>query len=679
LQSITDIEGQVETGRTSSVKPLPSAGVSAAYAMGLPASVSAVLHGSGQPLDPTTRAWMESRFGYDFKPVRVHYDARAASSAQAVNAAAYTVGRDIVFGAGRYAPTTAAGLGLLAHELAHTIQQRPSKRDVPALSSGSSAERAANRAAQSVMNGQTIVLSSTTGVGMARQPVTESIEQRATHPLLQEIATVTHHLRSLRGLSEAERRSIAQYLQELLAEFKKDFVGPLSPPDARIIDEAQKEVWANPSDLWLKVNADFTKLMVEIARINQMYPTPTRKAWNESILKQAARVGAPGERSEAEIKELERSAENSRRTFQERSDEAQDQWIEVIDQYFVESERLVELGDPEILDAIAILDREFNATMKRVVFVGDFLVPEDLAHLKYMLENKTHIAQAERQYLQEKEQIERQIEQFERESKVEEPGVASMVWSVVGWESGGEFAADVALTVLTGGVGKVARILGKGAKAVRRAKALQRLAKLRRARRLQRLGKGIETLLGAADKVLLGVADDVRSYMDFVKKNWRPIAGKIATDLTGRTVAGNLESVGATALGRINKEFIASTVESQFRMDKKEEAEVLKMARIAFVLGQPGLGRRALRRYFILNFKRRLLTNVIYYMLGRVARGQVPTKKTLADIATATGAEMGQDFVMNLGAPALLEKPVEAARKSLQQKMHKWIEDSSGW
>lgn len=67
---------------------------------------------------------MESRFGHDFGLVRVHTDARAAASARAVHASAYTVGRDVVFGAGQFAPGTAAGRNLLAHELTHTLQNQ---------------------------------------------------------------------------------------------------------------------------------------------------------------------------------------------------------------------------------------------------------------------------------------------------------------------------------------------------------------------------------------------------------------------------------------------------------------------------------------------------------------------------------------------------------------------------
>jgi len=88
-----------------------------------PAIVNEVLRSPGTPLDPATRSFMEPRFGHDFSQVSIHADARGAESAQAVNALAYTVGRDIVFGAGQYAPRSSAGLRTLAHELAHVVQQ----------------------------------------------------------------------------------------------------------------------------------------------------------------------------------------------------------------------------------------------------------------------------------------------------------------------------------------------------------------------------------------------------------------------------------------------------------------------------------------------------------------------------------------------------------------------------
>jgi hypothetical protein len=88
-------------------------------------TVRTALSSSGLGLDRDTRRFMESRFGYDFGRVQIHTDAAAARSALGLNARAYTLGRDIVFAPGQYAPGTHAGRHLLAHELAHVVQQSP--------------------------------------------------------------------------------------------------------------------------------------------------------------------------------------------------------------------------------------------------------------------------------------------------------------------------------------------------------------------------------------------------------------------------------------------------------------------------------------------------------------------------------------------------------------------------
>jgi hypothetical protein len=88
-----------------------------------PPIVHTVLNTPGEPLSPSTRAFFEQRFRFDFSSVRVHADARAAESARAVAANAYTVGNHLVFAKGRYAPHASEGRRLLAHELAHTVQQ----------------------------------------------------------------------------------------------------------------------------------------------------------------------------------------------------------------------------------------------------------------------------------------------------------------------------------------------------------------------------------------------------------------------------------------------------------------------------------------------------------------------------------------------------------------------------
>ncbi len=87
-----------------------------------PASVHAVLRSQGQPLDVSTRAYFEPRFGQEFADVRVHTGMAAARSAREVSAHAYTVGQNIVFAAGRFAPATQTGRRLIAHELTHVVQ-----------------------------------------------------------------------------------------------------------------------------------------------------------------------------------------------------------------------------------------------------------------------------------------------------------------------------------------------------------------------------------------------------------------------------------------------------------------------------------------------------------------------------------------------------------------------------
>ena len=88
-----------------------------------PQVVHEVLGSPGQPLDGAAREFFEPRFGHDFSRIRVHTDARAAESARAVGARAYTVGRQIVFGSGQYGSTAGEHARLMAHELAHVVQQ----------------------------------------------------------------------------------------------------------------------------------------------------------------------------------------------------------------------------------------------------------------------------------------------------------------------------------------------------------------------------------------------------------------------------------------------------------------------------------------------------------------------------------------------------------------------------
>jgi Domain of unknown function (DUF4157) len=102
--------------RPSARADTPAAGVDSGV-------VAPALRTGGRPLEPAARSFFEARLGADFSDVRIHADSTAAHSADSLNAHAYAVGRHVVFGAGEYRPDSAQGRRLLAHELAHVVQQ----------------------------------------------------------------------------------------------------------------------------------------------------------------------------------------------------------------------------------------------------------------------------------------------------------------------------------------------------------------------------------------------------------------------------------------------------------------------------------------------------------------------------------------------------------------------------
>jgi hypothetical protein len=146
---------------------------------GVPPIVHEVLRSPGQPLESQTRAFMEPRFGHNFSSVRVHTDSKAAESARAVNASAYTVGPHIAFAGSQYAPATARGQRLIAHELAHSIQQASATNENSTLELGQptdSRESEADTAASQILSGQSPVSVSGTTAGahvIQRQPAGE--------------------------------------------------------------------------------------------------------------------------------------------------------------------------------------------------------------------------------------------------------------------------------------------------------------------------------------------------------------------------------------------------------------------------------------------------------------------------------------------------------------------------
>jgi outer membrane protein OmpA-like peptidoglycan-associated protein len=122
----------------------------------MPAATQQVLNSSAAPLDTKTRAFFEPRFGHDFSGVRVHSDAEAAASARAMRANAYTVGQHIAFDTGKYQPGSREGQKLIAHELAHTVQQKDAAAGSGRLSLGEQTDQSeteAHTAAESIHQG----------------------------------------------------------------------------------------------------------------------------------------------------------------------------------------------------------------------------------------------------------------------------------------------------------------------------------------------------------------------------------------------------------------------------------------------------------------------------------------------------------------------------------------------
>jgi hypothetical protein len=217
-----------------------------------PPIVGAVLRSGGEALRAADRNFMESRFGQDFSHVRVHTNARAADSATAVNARAYTVGRDIVFGPGEYAPESESGRRVLAHELTHVVQQGADNTGGPIElgSPGDPREMQAEQRAHSVLtaNGETDVLARTPG---------------STHPVLRRLGANP-------GCSAAEATTIHQAIfnargwvnkaialmetsplpAKAIASLKTNF-GPTYgvPSDAALITGRLKQAYAEMSTI----------------------------------------------------------------------------------------------------------------------------------------------------------------------------------------------------------------------------------------------------------------------------------------------------------------------------------------------------------------------------------------------------------------------------------------------
>jgi hypothetical protein len=171
---------------------------------------------TGARLAAATREEMEARFGYDFSTVRVHDGAGAAAAADRLHADAFAVGDDLVFARGRYAPATHRGRELLAHELAHTVQQRGATREAPALDEGSTLEAEARGAGRAAANGVPAGPLAASALAVARAPANP--EYFDDNELAEQVAKYTEKLKQA---SYPGRSGDADWLERLKATLKQ--------------------------------------------------------------------------------------------------------------------------------------------------------------------------------------------------------------------------------------------------------------------------------------------------------------------------------------------------------------------------------------------------------------------------------------------------------------------------
>ncbi|HEX6899537.1 MAG TPA: DUF4157 domain-containing protein [Thermoanaerobaculia bacterium] len=172
----------------------------------VPSVVHEVLRSPARSLDSGTRDFMEPRFGRDFSQVRVHDDGRAAHSAKAVGALAYTVGNNVVFGSGQYAPETPRGRELLAHELTHVVQQSGAPAGgALTLDDNAGAEREADTMARAALQGGPSASPSAAGLRLQRKPLPGGMMDREARGGTLSYRESTEFLKCLKIMGDENR------------------------------------------------------------------------------------------------------------------------------------------------------------------------------------------------------------------------------------------------------------------------------------------------------------------------------------------------------------------------------------------------------------------------------------------------------------------------------------------
>lgn len=261
-----------------------------------PGSVDQAIAGSGKPLDSSTLGFMESRFGQDFSQVRIHTDSTAAESARDVDAQAYTLGNNIVFGAGQYNPHSQSGKRLLAHELTHVLQQ------------AGGGQQTLRRCANPKKNDP---IYDKYAVDIKKLPNYTSLPDKTfADEILVKAKTKNdclYLLGKLKDLFQAKEKNVATITAETqastVAETTKEAARVAKPQAAKDLNVEEK-LSADPARTWVKIKGKFGGGTYQVDRTN-----PKNIVVKAKVFLKAAGTGQPAD--VANIKSMEDGIEKA--------------------------------------------------------------------------------------------------------------------------------------------------------------------------------------------------------------------------------------------------------------------------------------------------------------------------------------------------------------------------------
>ncbi len=490
---------------------------------------------------------------------------------------------------------------------------------------------------------------------------TAPLKHRGAAALMRELEHPTPAL-----VEELQHSAGNRAVTRLLQREPKTAPPPAAPPLDEVLDE-------------------YFQLLTDVASSNQKSVTGFRRDFMRDL---EAELG--GEyRAFAEAQNAGRQpAPAAVKRFQDRLLEYQNQWFferhagyeawkELKTQYQDELRRLNEQGDFASLAAAKVLSSEYADTERRAGQLGIDLIAEDLSPLTYMMVRGKHIEIGGLRAQRMGESFEADLAEYEAEESASlvnlagDDSVLKAAWDVFGWDSVGEFAADVALTIITFGASKWLRTAAKADKLRRRAARIKELRKLLMARRAERAKKKISRAAAALHLLRGDVRGAFAEQLKWLKSNWSKVGRKILTDLTASRAHGNDLDIASTAGRRAAKEYVNASVMAHFGKDDKYERRVLQMAWAKQFKGKDELAKTLYAAYFMLNVRRRLLVNAIYYGAVETGKLEAPSGQTLRKVAVATVGECLQDLITAIPVFDLpvIKDGVESLRKYLVKEV----------